>query len=99
MSGDAKTDDVERKGARKAIRAASAKQKAEAAEHRATLMEIGRKYTLHLRVIDTAGNEVLNLTKLTFGRDSHDEKNSIPEILDVLELLVEAGREHVLPVE
>jgi hypothetical protein len=99
MRGNAKSGDLQRKGTRKAVRAAGANQRAEAAEHRVRLMEIGRKYTLHLRVIDTAGNEVLNLTKLTLGRDSHDEKNSIPEILDVLELLVEAAEEHVLPFE
>jgi hypothetical protein len=99
MRGNAKTGDIEPKGAKQAVRAGSSRKNADAAEHRAKLMEIGRKYTLHLRVIDTAGNEVLNLTKLTLGRDSHDEENSIPEILDVLELLVEAAEEHVLPFE
>jgi hypothetical protein len=45
---------------------------AEGVEQRARLMEIGSKYTLHMRVIDTLGNEVLNLTKPTLGRDLHD---------------------------
>ena len=99
MRGKAKAGDVERKGTRKAVRAASAKQKVEAAEHRARLMEIGRKYTLHVRVMDPEGNEVLNLTKLTFGRDLNREGDPPPDIRDVLELLVEAAEEHVLPFE
>ena len=62
-------------------------------------MEIGRKYTLHVRVVDPEGREVLNVTKLTLGRDLYDKGDTIPEIRDVLELLVEAAREHVPPFE
>jgi hypothetical protein len=81
------------------IHAASAEQKAAEAEHRAKLLEIGRKYTLHVRVLDSEGREVLNVTKLTLGRDLREEGDTIPELQDVLELLVEAAEEHVLPCE
>jgi hypothetical protein len=62
-------------------------------------MEIGRKYTLHVRVVDPKGREVLNLTRLTLGRNLHDEGDTLPEFQDVLELLIEAAEEHVCPME
>jgi hypothetical protein len=99
MQGNAKARDPKHERIRKAIHAAGARQKAEEAEHRARLMEIGRKYTLHVRVIDPEGREVLNLTKLTLGRDLHREGDTIPEFQDVLELLVEAAEEHGCPLE
>jgi hypothetical protein len=97
MRGKAKTGDIERKGTQKAVRSAGAKHKGDAAEHRATLVEIGRRYTLHVRVIDPEGSEVLNVTRLTLGRDLHCKGNLTPDIRDVLELLIEAAEEHVLP--
>jgi hypothetical protein len=99
MRGNAKTGDIEPKGAKQAVGAGNSRQNADAAEHRGKLMEIGRQYTLHLRVIDAADNEVLNLTKLTLGRDWNHSGNTIPEIMDVLRLLVEAAEEHLLPFE
>ena len=99
MRGNAKSGEIEPKDAKQAVRAGNSMQSADAAEHRANLMEIVRKYTLQLRVIDAAGNEVLNLTKLTQGRDWHHRGNAIPEIMDVLRLLIEAAEEHLLPFE
>jgi hypothetical protein len=50
-------------------------------------------------VTDPDGHEVINLTKVAFKRDLHDSENAIPEMQDVLELLVEAAREYVLPLD
>jgi hypothetical protein len=99
MRGKAKAGDLERKGTRKALRAACGKQNVDAAEHRARLMEIGRGSSLHISMIDPEGSEVLNVSRLIFGRVLNREGDPTPDIRDVLELLVEAAEEHVLPFE
>jgi hypothetical protein len=99
MRENAKTRNPKPGRTRKSGHAAGARQKAEEKEHRARLMEIGRKYTLHVRVVDSEGREVLNVTKLTLERNLHDEGDTIPRLQDVLELLVEAAEEHVCPLE
>ena len=76
---------------------AKEEQNAEEVEHRARLMEIAQKYTLHIRVVDPDGREILNVTKLTLGRNLHEEGDTIPALQDVLELLIEAAEEHLLP--
>jgi len=99
MQGKAKARNPKHQRGRKSIHTAGARQKAKEAEHRARLIEIGRRYTLHVRVVDPEGREVLNVTKLTLGRNLHDEGDTIPQLRDVLELLVEAAEEHVRPCE
>jgi len=99
MQGDAKAGTPEHARVRKRMHAASAEQRAEEAVHSARLLEIGRKYTLHVRVVDPSGREVLNVTKLTLGRNLHDGEDTIPALQDVLELLIEAAEEHLLPSE
>ena len=99
MIVNTKTGDLKRERARKAVRPATAKQSAETAEHTARLAEIRRKYTLQVIVTDPDGHEVLNLTTVALKRDLLDRENTIPEIQDVLELLVEAAQEHVLPFD
>jgi hypothetical protein len=99
MQENAKARNSKYARTRECIHTASAEQQAEESEHRARLLEIGRKYTLHVRVVDPGGREVLNVTKLTLGRDLHEEGDTIPNLQDVLELLIEAAEEHVLPCE
>jgi len=98
--GKAKTGDLKRTRNRKAVLLDTTKQSAEVAEQKARLAEIGRKYTLQVIVTDLDGCEVLNLTRVALKRDMHhDEGNAMPEILDVLKLLMEAAQEYVLPDE
>jgi hypothetical protein len=96
---NAKTGDLKRTRNRRAVLADTDKQRADVEAQTARLAEIGRKYTLQVIVTDLDGREVLNVTKVALKRDMHDEGNAIPEIRDVLELLIEAAEEHVLPFE
>ena len=99
MIRNAKTDDLKRTRNGNAVYADTDKRRAEVEAQTARLAEIGRKYTLRVIVTDLNGREVLNLTKLALNHDVHDEGNAVPEIRDVLELLIEAAEEHVLPFE
>ena len=76
-----------------------AKLHAEAAVRMAKLIERCRQYTLQVKVTDPEGREVFTLTRLTNERDLHDQGNSIPEIDEILELLIEAAKEYVLPID
>jgi hypothetical protein len=96
---NAKTGDLRRTRNRRAVLPDTDKQRADVEAQTARLAEIGRKYTLKVIVTDLDGREVLNVTKVALKRDMHDEGNAIPEIRDVLELLIEAAEEHVLPFE
>jgi len=98
MKGNASTCDLERSGSCKAVSAASAKKTA-AAERGARLAEISRNYSLQVIVTDPEGQEILNLTRMTLKRDLHDQGNSIPNIQDVIALLIDAAQEHVLPFD
>ena len=93
------TDDLELAGTRRIDCPTPPRQAAEAAAGAARLAEIGRKYTLQVIVTDPEGREVLNLTKMTLKRDSHDQGNTTPDIQDVMALLIDAAREHVIPFE
>jgi hypothetical protein len=97
MQENAKPRNSKLERIRKRIHPAGVEQNAEEVEHRARLMEIAQKYTLHLRVVDPEGREILNVTKLTLGRNLHEEGDTIPALQDVLELLIEAAEEHLLP--
>lgn len=97
--GNAKTGDRKQIKNRKAVLPDTGRQRALAEEQTARLAEIGRKYTLQVIVTDLNGNEVLNLTKVAFKRETHDQGMAIPEIRDVLALLIEAAKEYVLPFE
>jgi hypothetical protein len=72
---------------------------AEAAARMAKLTERGRQYTLQVKVIDPEGRDVFTLTRLANERDLHNRGNSVPEIDEILELLIEAAKEYVLPFE
>jgi hypothetical protein len=98
MTGNATTGGLERAGTRKAAPSAPAK-KAAAAKRAARLAKISRNYSLQVIVTDPAGNEILNLTKLTLKRDLHHRGNTIPDIKDVIALLIDAAQEHVLPFD
>ena len=76
-----------------------AKLDAEAAVRMAKLTERCRQYTLQVKVTDPEGRDVFTLTRLTNERDLHDCGNTIPEIDEILELLIEAAKEYVLPIE
>jgi hypothetical protein len=52
-----------------------------------------------VRVTDPEGRDVFTLTRLTRELDLHDQGNTIPEIGEILELLIEAAKEYVLPFE
>ena len=75
------------------------KMDAQGAERVARLTERSRQYTMQVRVIDPEGRDVFALTRLTSARDLHDQGNTAPEIDEILELLIEAAREYVLPFE
>jgi hypothetical protein len=93
---NAKTGDLKRTRNRRAVLTETDKQRAEVEAQTVRLAEIGRKYTLQVIVTDLDGREVLNVTKVALKRDMHDEGNAIPEIRDVLELLIEAAKEYEL---
>jgi len=93
---NAKTGDLKRTRTRRAVLPNTDKQRAKVEAQTARLAEIGRKYTLQVIVTDLDGREVLNLTKVALKRDMHEEGNAIPEIRDVLELLIEAAKEYEL---
>jgi hypothetical protein len=97
MTGNATTSSLKRAGTRKADCPAPDKQIAETATRAARLAEISRKYTLQVIVTDPKGHEIFNLTKMTLDRHWHDKGNTIPDIKDVIALLVDAAQEHVLP--
>jgi hypothetical protein len=99
MTGNASTGDLERTGTRKAVPSGPAKKAAAAAKRAARLAKISRNYSLQVIVTDPAGNEILNLTKLTLKRDLHHRGNAIPDIQDVIALLIDAAQEHVLPFD
>jgi hypothetical protein len=99
MTGNAITGDSDRSRTRKAVRPVGAKKAAAAAERAARLAEISRKYTLQVIVTNPEGHEILNLTKVTLKRDLHDKGNTIPDIRDVIALLIDAAQEHVLPFD
>jgi hypothetical protein len=91
---NAKTGDLKRTRNRTAVLTNTDKQRSEVEAQTVRLAEIGRKYTLQVIVTDLDGREVLNVTKVALKRDMHDEGNAIPEIRDVLELLIEAAKEY-----
>jgi hypothetical protein len=93
---NAKTGDLKRTQNRRAVLTETDKQRSEVEAQTERLAEIGRKYTLQVIVTDLDGREVLNVTKVALKRDMHDEGNAIPEIRDVLELLIEAAKEYEL---
>jgi hypothetical protein len=93
MMGNARIGILKRTVTRKPVRAGKAAERLNDLEHRAKLAEIGRRYTLQVKVIDPDGREILNLTKLTLERDLPGKVKTTPEIRDVLELLVEATGE------
>ena len=99
MARNRTVSDMERAGTRRAVCSASAKQIAEAAARAATLAAISREYTMQVIVTDPAGREVLNLTKMSLKRDLQGRGNTTPDIQDVIALLVDAAREHVLPFD
>jgi hypothetical protein len=84
---------------REAVRLAQAKLDAEATMRMAKLTEKGRRYTLQVKVTDPEGRDVFTMTRLTNERDLQDQGNTFPEIDEVIELLIEAAREYVLPFE
>lgn len=84
---------------REAVRLAQAKLDAEATMRMAKLTEKGRQYTLQVKVTDPEGRDVFTMTRLTNERDLQDQGNTFPEIDEVIELLIEAAREYVLPFE
>ena len=84
---------------REAVCLTQAKLDAEAALRMAKLTERGRQYTLRVKVTDPEGRDVFTLTRLTSERDLRDQGNAIPEIDEILELLIEAAKEYVLPIE
>jgi hypothetical protein len=84
---------------REAVCLTRAKLEAEAAVRMAKLTEKGRQYTLQVKVTDPEGRDVFTLTRLTRERDLQDQGNTIPEIDEILELLIEAAKEYVLPLE
>lgn len=98
MIGIASTGELERSGTCKAVPYVPSK-KATAAERAARLAEISRNYSLRVIVTDPEGNEILNLTKMTLKRDLHYQRNTIPDIRDVIALLIDAAQEHVLPFD
>ncbi len=65
----------------------------------AKLTERGRQYTLQVKVTDPEGRDVFTLTRFTSERDLRDQGNTVPEIDEILELLIEAAKEYVLPFE
>jgi hypothetical protein len=99
MTGKATTNNLERAGTRRAVCPAPAKQIAETAARAARLAEISREYTLQLIVTDPEGHEILNLTKMTLKHNLHSKRNTTPDIQDVIALLVDAAREHLLPFD
>ena len=86
-------------GSREAVCLTQAKVDAEAAVRMAKLTERGRQYTLRVKVTDPEGRDVFTLTRLTSESDLRDQGNAIPEIDEILELLIEAAKEYVLPFE
>jgi hypothetical protein len=99
MTGNATTEGWERSRTRKAVPLVAAKRAAAAAEHAARLAEISRNYSLQVIVTDPEGHEILNLTKMTLKRDLQYQENTIPDIRDVIALLIDAAQEHVLPFD
>ena len=82
-----------------AVSLTQSKLDAEAELRMAKLTERGRQYTMQVKVTDPEGRDVFTLTRLTSERDLQDQGNTIPEIDEILELLIEAAKEYVLPVE
>jgi hypothetical protein len=99
MARNGTASDMVRAGNRRAVCPAPAKQIAETAARAARLAEISREYTMQVIVTDPAGREVLNLTKMTLKRDLYGKRNTTPDIQDVIALLVDAAREHLLPFD
>jgi len=99
MIGNTSTGDLERSGTCKADCPAPNKQIAQTAARAERLAEISRNYTLQVIVSDAEGNEILNLTKLTLKRDLRYQGNTVPDIKDVIALLIDAAQEHVLPFD
>ncbi|HEV2988935.1 MAG TPA: hypothetical protein VG759_10865 [Candidatus Angelobacter sp.] len=98
MIGKARTGDL-RKDTSKLVVSPGAKLDAEAAVRMAKLMERGRRYTMQVKVTDPEGRDVFTLTRLTSERDLRDQGDTVPEIDEILELLIEAANEYVLPFE
>ena len=99
MTRNGTARDLERAATRKAVCPALAKQGADAAARAARLAEISRDFTLQVIVTDPEGHEIFNLTKMTLKRDLYGKRNTTPDIQDVIALLVDAAREHVLPFD
>lgn len=93
MRRNATTGGLTQERTRKAVLAVAAKQKVEARDLRAELTETGRMYTVQVKVIAPEGQEVLNLTKLTFEGDLHGKGFPTPDIKEVLEILIDAAGE------
>ena len=101
MIGNARTGSRKPK-AEKSCEAAcltQAKLDAEGAARMAKLTEWGRQYTLQVKVTDPEGRDVFTLTRVTSQRDLRDQGNTVPEINEILELLIEAANEFILPLE
>jgi hypothetical protein len=54
---------------------------------------------MQVKVTVPEGRDVFTLTRLTSEHDLRDQGNAIPEIDEILELLIEAAKEYVLPFE
>jgi hypothetical protein len=94
MIGNTSTGDLEQSC--EAVPRVRARKAPASAERGARLAEISRNYSLQIIVTDPKGQEILNLTRMTLKRDLHDEGNSIPNIQDVIALLIDAAQEHVI---
>ena len=99
MTGNASTGNLERSRTCKAVLPAPTKKAAASAARAARLAEISRNYSLQVIVTDPEGHEILNLTKMTLKRDFHAQGNTIPDIQDVIALLIDAAQEHLLPFD
>jgi hypothetical protein len=99
MIGNARTGDIKRKDPEKLFISPGVKLDAEAAVRTAKLTERGRQYAMQVKVTDPEGRDVFTLTRLTNERELRDQGNTVPEIDEILELLIEAAKEYVLPFE
>jgi len=77
----------------KATRAVTAKHEASAGKLRIAPKEPRRMYAAQVKVVDPDGQEILNLTKLTFEDDLYVSELATLDFREVLESLVEAAGE------
>jgi hypothetical protein len=75
------------------VQAVATKQKLATGERKTGFAETGRKYRVQVIVTDPEDHEFLNLTKLAFESELHNNGHATPDIQEALQILFEAAGE------